>query len=208
MNTHAAVPPAAKLPVTPPPTLWRLFTAFLTMGATSLGGGVIAYLRTGLVSHYRWLDDETFVELMAISQSLPGLNATNMSILSGDRLRGWPGAFLAALGMCLPGATLMTAAAFAYGVGGDDPISKAFLHAIAAGAVGLITVVLVQLGAKVLVEIADYAFVVLTAVLVAFLNVPVLYALFGVGALAIWWHRPRKTGAGKVAEPLSKDPAS
>ena len=208
MNTHAAVPPAAKLPVAPPPTLWRLFTAFLTMGATSLGGGVIAYLRTGLVSHYRWLDDDTFVELMAISQSLPGLNATNMSILSGDRLRGWPGALLAALGMCLPGALLMTAAAFAYGVGGDDPVSKAFLHAIAAGAVGLITVVLVQLGAKVLVEIADYAFVALTAVLVGFLQVPVLYALVGVGALAIWWHRPRKSGPDRIEDPHPKGPAS
>lgn len=205
MNAHAAAPKGSKLPVAPPPTLWRLFLAFLTMGATSLGGGVIAYLRTGLVSHYRWLDDESFVELMAISQSLPGLNATNMSILSGDRLRGWPGAFLAALGMCLPGALLMTAAAFAVGIGGDDPISKAFLHAIAAGAVGLITVVLVQLGAKVLGEIADYAFVVLTAVLVAFLHVPVLIALVGVGALAIWWHRPRKGTAPKPVDPHFKD---
>ena len=205
MKPRAAAPKGPKLPLAPPPSLWQLFRGFFIMGATSLGGGVIAYLRTGLVTNYRWLDDETFVELMAISQSLPGLNATNMSILSGDRLRGWPGAFLAALGMCLPGATLMTAAAFAVGVGGDDPISKAFLHAIAAGAVGLIAVVMVQLGAKVLSEIADYAFVVLTAVLVAFLHVPVLYALVGVGALAIWWHRPRKGEAPKPVDPHFKD---
>ena len=176
------------------------------MGSTSLGGGVIAYLRTGLVTHYRWLDDETFVELMAISQSLPGLNATNMSILAGDRLRGWPGALLGALGMCLPGASLMTAAAFAVGVGGDDPISKAFLHAIAAGAVGLVTVVGVQLGAKMLYEIADYVFVAITIVLVAFLHVPVLYALIGVGAVAIWWHRPRKAGPRDIKAPPYEDP--
>lgn len=198
MSARPAASPA--LPVAPPPSLWRLFLGFFVMGATSLGGGVIAYLRTGLVSRYRWLDDETFVELMAISQSLPGLNATNMSILAGDRLRGWPGAAIAALGMCLPGATLMTAAAFAYGIGGDDPISIAFLHAIAAGAVGLITVVTVQLGAKMLTEIADYVFVALTAVLVALFHVPVLYALFGVGALAIWWHRPRPDKAPDVKD--------
>jgi chromate transporter len=205
MKPHTAAPKAPKLPLAPTPSLWRLFLGFFIMGSTSLGGGVIAYLRTGLVSHYRWLDDETFVELMAISQSLPGLNATNMSILSGDRLRGWRGAFLAALGMCLPGASLMTAAAFAFGIGGDDPMSKAFLHAIAAGAVGLIAVVMVQLGAKVLSEIADYVFVVLTAVLVAILHVPVLYALVGVGALAIWWHRPRKGVAPKAVDPHFKD---
>ncbi|MBX9944579.1 MAG: chromate transporter [Reyranella sp.] len=185
-------PAAEPAPLAATPSLWRLFRGFFVMGATSLGGGVLAYLHTGLVARYRWLDDHTFVELMAISQSLPGLNATNMSILVGDRLRGWPGAVIAALGMCLPGASLMTAAAFVYGVGGDNPVSTAFLHAIAAGAVGLIMVVTVQLGSKVLTEIADYVFVALTAVLVALFHVPVPYALLGVGALAIWWHRPRR----------------
>ena len=72
----------------PPPSLGRIFWVFLVMGATSLGGGVVGYLRTGLVVRQRWLDDVTFVELLSISQTLPGLNATNMSILVGDRLRG------------------------------------------------------------------------------------------------------------------------
>jgi chromate transporter len=175
----------------PPPSLWRLFWVFLVMGATSIGGGVVGYLRSGLVIRQRWLDDNTFVELLSISQTLPGLNATNMSILVGDRLRGTPGAVLAALGMCLPGAALMTAAAFAYGIGGDDPVSRAFLHAIAAGAVGLILVVMIQLGAKTMEGFADYVFVAVTALLVAGLGVPVPFALIGVGAVAIWWHRPR-----------------
>lgn len=173
------------------PSLWQIFLAFLVMGATSLGGGVVAYLRTGLVARYRWVNDNEFVELLAISQSLPGLNATNISILVGDRLRGGPGALIAAVGMCLPGASLMTAAAFAYGIGGDDPMSRAFLHAIAAGAVGLVLMVAVQLGARVLTVFADYVFMAVTAVAVGVFNVPVIYALIGVGALAIWWHRPR-----------------
>ena len=174
-----------------PPSLGRLFWVFFVMGATSLGGGVVGYLRTGLVVRQKWLDDLSFVELLSISQTLPGLNATNMSILVGDRLRGGWGALVATLGMCLPGATLMTAAAFAYGVGGDDPWSKAFLHGIAAGALGLIVVVGVQLGSKVLKEFADYVFVAATAAAVAFFEVPVPYALLAAGAIAIWWHRPR-----------------
>ncbi len=180
--------------IAPPPSLLRLFWVFLVMGATSLGGGVVAYLRTGLVIRQRWLDDVTFVELLSISQTLPGLNATNMSILVGDRLRGGLGALVATLGMCLPGAVLMTAAAYAYNLGGDGPVSKAFLHGIAAGAVGLIVVVMVQLGAKVLKTPADYLFVVVTAAAVAFFKVPVPYALLAAGAFAIWWHRPRDRG--------------
>lgn len=179
-------------PTTPAPSMRYLFWAFLVMGATSLGGGVVAYLRAGLVNRYKWLDDLTFVELLSISQTLPGLNATNMSILVGDRLRGWPGALVATLGMCLPGASLMTAAAFAYGVGGDDPWSKAFLHGIAAGAVGLVLVVMVQVGAKVLNCIADYVIVIATAAAVAVFGISVPYALLAAGAVGIWWHRPRR----------------
>jgi chromate transporter len=177
--------------MTPSPSLARLFWVFFVMGATSIGGGVVGYLRAGLVIRERWLDDKAFVELLSISQTLPGLNATNMAILVGDRLRGAPGAVLAALGMCLPGAALMTGAAFVYGSGGDSPISKAFLHGIAAGAVGLVLMVLFQLGAKTLKQYIDYILVAVTAGLVAGLNVPVPYALIGVGAFAIWWHRPR-----------------
>jgi chromate transporter len=97
--------------------------------------------------------------------------------------------------MCLPGALMMTAAAFVYGAGGDSPVAKAFLHGIAAGAVGLVTMVLVQLGAKTLREFADYVVAAATAVLVAFLGVPVPYALIGAGAVAIWWHGRRRNTA-------------
>jgi chromate transporter len=174
------------------PSLGRLFWVFFVMGATSIGGGVVGYLRSGLVVREKWLDDKAFVELLSISQTLPGLNATNMSILVGDRLRGGPGAALAALGMCLPGASLMTAAAFAYGLGGDSPLVKAFLHGIAAGAVGLVSMVMFQLGAKTLREPADYVLAAATVVLVAGFGVGVPYALLGIGALAILWHGRRR----------------
>ena len=71
-------------------TIAQIFGAFLMIGATSFGGGVVAYLRASLVGKHRWVDDKTFVELLSISQTLPGLNATNMAVLVGDRLRGAP----------------------------------------------------------------------------------------------------------------------
>ena len=72
----------------PSPSLASLFGTFLMLGTTSIGGGVVAYLRATLVGKRAWLDDVTFVELLSISQTMPGLNAVNMSILVGDRLRG------------------------------------------------------------------------------------------------------------------------
>src|SRR5262245_62730099 len=87
----------------------EIFRAFLLIGATSFGGGAVAYLRSSLVGKHRWVDDPTFVELLSISQSIPGLNSTNVAILVGDRLRGAPGAVAALAGVCLPGALIMFA---------------------------------------------------------------------------------------------------
>ena len=84
-------------------SLGALFSTFFVLGATSFGGGVVAYLREALVTTRRWLDDDEFLADLELSQTLPGLNATNMSIIVGDRLRGLAGATVAFLGMTLPG---------------------------------------------------------------------------------------------------------
>ena len=102
-------PPSKKV------SLADIFMTFLIIGATSFGGGVVAYLRNALVTKKKWLDDNSFLELMSISNTLPGLNATNMSILAGDRVGGTIGSFLAMLGMCLPGFIFMTVAGILYG---------------------------------------------------------------------------------------------
>ena len=88
-------------------TVLQIFRAFLLVGATSFGGGVVAYLRSSLVGRHQWIDDRTFFEVLSVGQTLPGLNATNMAVLVGDRLRGAAGAAAALTGICLPGALLM-----------------------------------------------------------------------------------------------------
>src|SRR3974390_2971632 len=72
-------------------TVFDVFLQFLIIGATSFGG-VVPYLRENLVTKNHWVDDKEFVELLSISQSLPGLNATNNEILVVARLKGWLGA--------------------------------------------------------------------------------------------------------------------
>jgi chromate transporter len=176
--------------------LSQIFRAFLMIGATSFGGGVAAYLRASLVARHRWLTDAAFVNFLAISQTLPGLNATNMAVLVGDHLRGTPGAIAAMVGMCLPGALLMFAVGIIYGHHGDQPAVTAMLHGASAAAVGLIFATGVQLGQKTLKRLGDLVFVALAIIGVNVLHLSVLYVLFGVGALAIWWYRPKTGGKG------------
>jgi chromate transporter len=168
-----------------------IFLAFLTIGATSFGG-VVPYLRDGLVTKRHWVDDKEFVELLSISQSLPGLNATNVAVLLGDRLRGWTGAVAAVIGMCLPGGTLMLVVGILYRSHGDHNITTAMLKGVAAAAAGLLLATVIQLGKKSLAQHYDLLFVLLTVLAVNRLHVSVPRALIGVGLLAILWHYPRK----------------
>lgn len=175
----------------PDVSLLALFLGFLTIGATSFGGGVVAYLRSGLVTRHKWIDDATFVELLSICQTLPGLNASNMAILVGDRLRGVAGAVVAVIGICLPGGLMMMAAAAVYAASqGDDAHVSALLHGASAAAVGLVLAVTFQLARKTLTRFADLIFVVLTVIGVNVLHQSVLLVLAVVGALAILWYRP------------------
>ena len=169
----------------------EIFLEFLLIGATSFGGGVVAYLRSGLVSRRHWVDDREFVELLSISQSLPGLNATNMAILVGDRLRGWMGSLAAILGVCLPGAVLMFVVGIVYQQGGDRPLVVAALKGVAAAAVGLILSTVVQLCKKSLTGRLDFLFIALAVIGVNQLHQSVPRVLIIVGLIATLWYRPR-----------------
>ena len=178
-------------------TISEIFLAFLIIGMTSFGGGVVAYLRSSLVGKHQWLDDPDFIRMLSISQTLPGLNATNMAVLMGDRLRGVPGSIAAITGICLPGGLFMFAAGALYRGHGERPFVAAILHGVAAAAVGLILAVTVQLSRKSLDRLSDLVVVALTVIGVNLLHLPIPYVLFGVGAGAVWWFRPR---------PLTKRP--
>src|SRR5262245_59947225 len=182
------VPNAAAALSRQPIGVGHIFRAFLLIGGSSLGGGVIAHLRLSLVAKRRWLDDREFVELLSISQSLPGLNATNMATLVGDRLAGTVGAIAAVMGLCLPGGIFMYLVGVVYQAQRERPFVEAALDGVAAGAVGLILATTLQLGRSTLSRLTDLLFMLLVIVCVNRLDVAVPYALLGVGIAAAVWY--------------------
>jgi len=169
----------------------QIFLEFLIIGATSFGG-VVPYLRGSLVIKRQWIDDKEFVELLSISQSLPGLNATNMAILVGEKLRGALGSVAAIIGVCLPGALIMYVVGIFYRSHGDHVWITAALKGVAAAAVGLILSTVVGLSKKSLAGKFDFVFMALTVIAVNRLHQSVPRTLLVVGLLAILFHRPRK----------------
>jgi chromate transporter len=178
-------------PVVGQVSIGQIFLEFLMIGATSFGG-VVPYLRGSLVTKRHWIDDKEFVEMLSISQSLPGLNATNMAILVGEKLRGGLGSLAAIIGICLPGAVLMYIVGSFYRIHGDHIWITAALKGVAAAAVGLILSTVVGLSEKSLSGKFDFVFIALTVIAVNRLHQSVPRTLIAVGLLAILFHRPRK----------------
>ena len=81
-----------------------LFLTFFKIGAFTFGGGwaMISLLEKDIVDKHKWLTKEEFVDLLAISQSLPGIMAVNVAISVGNKLTGLKGSIMAALGTILP----------------------------------------------------------------------------------------------------------
>lgn len=172
-------------------SLGKIFGVFATIGATSFGGGIVAYLRRALVEKEKWLDEDSFMAALEISQTLPGLNSTNMSVIVGRKLRGAAGAFVAVIGMVLPGAVAVTALGFAYVALRHDPKIAVILTGVAAAAVGLLLQTTLKIGWKQLVRPADLALVIVVFFLVGILHISLVVTLVTVAPLAIWMNRPR-----------------
>jgi chromate transporter len=177
---------SAKTPV----TLSQIFKVFFMAGAVSFGGGVVAYLREYLVRASGWLTDEDFMSALEISETLPGLNSVNIAVITGDDMRGIPGAAVAVAGLMLPGAVFVMVLGMLWDQSRHNPYVGHFLLGIAAAAAGLLLVVSLQLGKQQLMKLPDLAIVVVTFLAVSIFKISLAWVLIGVGASAIWLYRP------------------
>lgn len=81
----------------------ELFITFFKIGTFTIGGGyaMIPLIQREVVERRRWLSDTEMLDVIALSQTMPGILAANIAALVGQRLRGTRGALLAVLGNIL-----------------------------------------------------------------------------------------------------------
>ena len=71
-------------------SLWQLFWVFAKIGAFTIGGGyaMIPIIQAEM-SRRGWIGDDDLPDIVALSQSAPGVMAVNISIFAGHKLRGF-----------------------------------------------------------------------------------------------------------------------
>jgi chromate transporter len=115
----------------------ELFTAFTRLALQGFGG-VLAVAQRELVERLRWLSKDQFVELLSLSQVLPGPNIVNLGLMFGDRHFGWRGALAATAGLLTVPLLLVLALAALYARFADVAEVAGALRGMGAVAAGLV----------------------------------------------------------------------
>lgn len=127
-----------------PRGLGELFLVFSGLALQGFGG-VLPIAQRELVERVRWLSREDFLELLSVSQLLPGPNVVNLSLMLGDRFFGVRGAFVALAGMLAAPTVLVLALAALHGHFADQPLVAGALRGMGAVAAGLVLATAVKL---------------------------------------------------------------
>ena len=105
---------------------------FLKLGVIAFGGPAahIALMREEVVRRRKWVSDERFLDLLGMTNLIPGPNSTEMAIHLGYLRAGWPGLLLGGACFIVPAMLIVLALAWLYVRYGTTPAASAALYGI------------------------------------------------------------------------------
>lgn len=144
---------------------WQLFITFLKIGTFTLGGGyaMIPLIQREVVDRRHWVEDEEFMDMLALAQSAPGVIAVNTSVFIGwsvlitaakragreARKRECAlGIFCSVMGAVLPSFIIILLIATIFTQYKNNPTIEAIFKGIRPAVVALIAAPLVKMAKK------------------------------------------------------------
>ena len=126
---------------------FQLFYTYLKIGTFTLGGGyaMLPLIQREVVDRRGWINEEEFLNMIALAQAAPGLIAVNSAIFIGWRIGGWKGVCGAVLGAVLPSFVIILLIAMIFAEWKELPAVEAAFKGIRPAVVALIAAPLVKL---------------------------------------------------------------
>ena len=176
-------------------SLWQIFGVFAKIGAFTIGGGyaMIPLIQAEL-GRRGWISEEELPDIVAISQSAPGVMAVNISIFAGHRLRGVKGSVAATLGSILPSFVIILAIAMFFTAFKDNPWVERAFKGIRPVVISLIAVPMINMASKSCKSWWTWSLAIAALVLVSFLNVSPIYIIVCVLVIgfSVTYYRTKK----------------
>lgn len=126
---------------------FQLFYTYLKIGTFTLGGGyaMLPLIQREVVERKKWIDEEEFLNMIALAQAAPGLIAVNSAIFIGWRIGGWRGVCGAVLGAVLPSFLIILVIAMVFSEWKELPAVEAAFKGIRPAVVALIAAPLLKM---------------------------------------------------------------
>jgi chromate transporter len=187
----------------PKPWLEVLFLA-VRLGLTAFGGPAahIAMLRQEVVTRRGWQSESRFLDLLGLTNLIPGPNSTEMVMHAGLERAGWRGLLAAGFGFILPAAGITLAFAVAYKEYGSSPQLTGILYGVKPVVIALVAQAIWGLGPLVFKSWTS-SLVALLAVLASLLGGPELLILFAGAILIVPLEQVRKVRHLNALEPVT-----
>ncbi len=115
-----------------PGALREVVGLFLKLGCIAFGGPAahVALFREEVVRRRRWVTDDRFLDLLGMTNLIPGPNSTEMAIHLGYTRAGWPGLVAGGLCFIVPAMLIVWGLAWAYVRYGAQPQVTWLLYGI------------------------------------------------------------------------------
>ncbi len=181
--------------------LIEIAVVFLKLGTIAFGGPAahIAMMDSEVVTRRQWLSREKLLDLLGVTNLIPGPNSTELAIHIGYERAGWRGLIIAGSCFILPAMLIVWSLAAIYARYQKVPQVEWLLYGIKPVIIAIVVQALWQLGRKAIKDIpTTIAAVVVTAAF--FLNVQelLLLLLAGLGVMLVknlWSSRSGTVGA-------------
>jgi chromate transporter len=151
-------------PIATESKLWQIAWFFTKAGAFVFGSGlaIVPFLYGGVVKEYSWLNEQQFVDAVAVAMITPGPVVITVGFI-GYLVAGFAGACVAALATFVPCYLFTVIPAPYFKKYGKHPAIKAFVDGVTAAAIGAIAGAVLVLGKRTLTDIPTVLIAVTTA---------------------------------------------
>ena len=159
------------------------FSIFFKIGAFTIGGGyaMVPLIENEIVTKRNWIAKDDFIDLLAISQSSPGILAVNISIFIGYRPRGIRGSIVTALGTILPSFLIILAIALFFHNFKENTVVERIFKGIRPAVVALIAAPTFSMGKSARINRYNLWIPVVSALLIWLLGFSPIWIIIAAG---------------------------
>lgn len=165
--------------------LFQLFISFFKIGLVAFGGGytVIPLLQREVIETRHWVTAEELAEIMAISQTMPGIIMINSATMIGCRIAGFWGGLIATAASTAPTFIITILVTIFFWGYTDNPLIKKALTGILLGVTALIIYSITTTWKSVVRDYFDIFMVVLASTLLLLFKINVVLVIISTALL-------------------------